>query len=68
MSQPALPPFNLKNACRKCGHAHSGVKYVDTQDVLSRTCKLCSYGWDETPLDRADREKWARFIERHSKK
>jgi hypothetical protein len=44
------------------------VQYVDTQDVLSRTCKLCGYGWDETPLDRADREKWARFIERHSKK
>lgn len=68
MSQPALPTFDPKNPCRKCGHLHSVVQYLKPKDVLARTCKLCGHQWDEAPLDRADREKWARFIERHRKK
>lgn len=68
MSQPALPTFDSKAPCRKCGTDRALALYASERDVLVRTCRLCAYTWDETPLDRADREKWKRFIERHSKK
>jgi predicted secreted Zn-dependent protease len=40
---------------------------VQHEDVMRRTCSVCSHNWNEAPLDKAERLKFQERIERLKK-
>jgi len=67
VSVPALPTYDRSTKCRKCGSGVVGVLYVQPEDVMRRTCSVCSHNWNEAPLDKAERLKFQERIERLKK-
>jgi len=55
-----LKPFSLSSVCIKCGSNEAGVRWCPPmrapldKEIISRTCSICSFSWDEAPLDWAD--------------
>lgn len=52
-----LPLFTEKPVCIKCGCRQASTQFTPRpaarKEVLRRTCKRCTFTWDERPLDQA---------------
>jgi len=62
-----MKPFSLTSVCPKCGSKAASVEWKDDQGTIMnikleerihRTCDLCSFSWDEAPLDHEENP-WA---------
>jgi len=59
-----MKPFNLISPCIKCGSKAAKYQHVRKGDGgfygcvkgehMHRTCRFCSFSWDESPLDQTD--------------
>jgi len=68
VSVSALPTYDRSTKCRKCGSGVVGVLYIKHEDVMRRSCSVCSHNWNEAPLDKAERLKFEQRIERLKKR
>ena len=48
-AREALPRFDPRRPCVKCGAGDAGAEY--RPDRLERVCRRCGYRWTELPLD-----------------
>ncbi len=46
-----MEPYDPDAVCPKCEHDKAWVKYNADYNQLLRTCRHCSYKWNEAPLD-----------------
>ncbi|MCK5235665.1 MAG: hypothetical protein KAR06_01665 [Deltaproteobacteria bacterium] len=60
-----MEQFNPATECPKCGSTNAGSHYYQENgyetyeeqykpERIERTCVVCSYRWDESPLDPED--------------